>query len=203
MSFTGRNRKAFDNCFSHQLRPDRVFIAQWTPASYGPRKIAIGADDSIYVVDSGNNRIVKFSTDGEVLATWGSEGTGDGQFKGHSSVAVDPINNKVYVADPLNSRIQVFDSNGAFLSKWSVPEWREAQGFEDLAIDPDRGRLYASSAHLSTIFVFDFQGNKSGTITPAPTEKLENPTALALAKDELFVLNAGSARVSLISLQSR
>ena len=186
-----------------KLRSDGTFLAEWAPGLYGPRKIAIGPDDSIYVVDSGRNRIVKFSTDGEVLATWGSEGNGDGQFRGHSSVAVDPINNKVYVADPLNSRIQAFDSNGAFLSKWSVPEWRQAQGFEDLAIDPDRGRLYASSAHLSTIFVFDFQGKKLGSITPAPPEKLENPTALALAKDQLFVLNAGSARVSLIPLQGR
>ena len=106
-----------------KLAPDGTFIAEWAPGLYGPRRIAIGPDDSIYVVDSGHNRIVKFSPDGQVLATWGSEGSGDGQFKGLSSVAVDPINNKVYVADPLNNRIQVFDSNGKFLTKWSVPEW--------------------------------------------------------------------------------
>jgi DNA-binding beta-propeller fold protein YncE len=186
-----------------KLRPNGAFIAEWAPGLYGPRKIAIGPDDSIYVVDSGRNRIVKFSPDGQVLASWGIEGTGDGQFRGQSSVAVDPTNNKVYVADPLNSRIQVFDSNGKFLSKWSVPEWREAKGFEDLAIDPNRGRLYASSAHLSTILVFDLQGNRLGAVTPTPPEKLEAPVALALAKDKLFVLNARSTRVSMISLQNR
>ena len=53
-----------------------------------------------------------------------------------TSVAVDPTTNKVYVADPINSRIQVFDSNGKFLTKWSVPEWGQPAGFEDLAIDP-------------------------------------------------------------------
>ncbi len=186
-----------------KLRPDGTFIAEWAPGLYGPRKIAIGPDDSIYVVDSGRNRIVKFSPDGQVLASWGSEGTGDGQFRGQSSVAVDPTNNKVYVADPLNSRIQVFDSDGKFLSKWSVPEWREPLGFEDLAIDPNRGRLYASSAHLSTILVFDLQGNRVGAVTPTPPEKLEAPVALALAKDKLFVLNAGSTRVSTIPLPNR
>jgi DNA-binding beta-propeller fold protein YncE len=186
-----------------KLGPDGTFIAEWAPGLYGPRKIAIGPDDSVYVVDSGRNRIVKFSSDGQVLASWGSEGSGDGQFRALSSVAVDPINNKVYVADPVNSRIQVFDSNGKFLSKWSVPEWREALGFEDLAIDPDRSRLYASSAHLSTIFVFDLQGNRLGTLSPTPPDKLDSPSALALAKDKLFVLNAGSARVSLIPLQNR
>jgi DNA-binding beta-propeller fold protein YncE len=107
------------------------------------------------------------------------------------------------VADPTNSRIQVFDSTGKFLTKWSVPEWGQRIGFEDLAVDPDRGRLYASSAHMSTILVFDLQGNRLGTVTPAPPDKLEGPSALALAKDKLFVLNTGSARVSVIVLQNK
>ena len=105
------------------------------PGFYGPRRIAIGADDSIYVVDQGHNRIAKFGPDGEVLATWGSKGNGDGEFNDPTSVAVDPATNKVYVADPTNKRIQVFDENGKFLTKWSVPAWGEPAGFEDLAID--------------------------------------------------------------------
>jgi DNA-binding beta-propeller fold protein YncE len=186
-----------------KLGPDGRLIAAWAPGLYGPRKIAIGPDDSIYVVDSGRNRIVKFSPDGQVLASWGSEGSGDGQFRGLTSVAVDPKTNKVYVADPTNSRIQIFDSNGKFLTKWSVPEWRRALGFEDLAIDSDKGRLYASSVHLSTIFVFDLQGNRLGAVTPRPPEKLEAPSAVALAKDKLFILNSASARVSVIDLENR
>jgi DNA-binding beta-propeller fold protein YncE len=146
---------------------------------------------------------VKFSPDGQVLASWGTEGTGDGQFRGNSSVAVDLINKKVYVADPLNSRIQVFDSTGKFLSKWSVPEWGKALGFEDLAIDSNRGRLYASSAHMEVILIFDLNGTRIDSVTPKPPDKLAGPSALALAKDKLFVLNAGSTRVSMIPLQNR
>lgn len=186
-----------------KLGPNGALIARWAPGLYGPRKIVISPDDSLYVVDSGRSRIVKFSSDGHVLASWGTEGSGDGQFKGASSVTVDPTNNKVYVADPINSRIQVFDSNGKFLSKWSVPEWREPLGFEDLAIDPQRARLYASSAHLTTILVFDLQGKRLGTITPPSPEKLQAPSALAVAKDKLFVLDADSARVFQIPLQTR
>jgi len=185
-----------------KLGPDGTFIAQWAPGLYGPRKIAIGPDDSIYVVDSGDNRIVKFSLAGQVLASWGSAGTGDGQFRGVSSVAVDPTN-KVYVADPMNSRIQVFDSNGKLLTKWSIPEWAQPLGFEELAVDPDRSRLYASSAHMSGILVFDLQGNRLETVAPTPPDKLDGPSALALAKDKLFVLHTASARVSVIVLQSK
>jgi sugar lactone lactonase YvrE len=186
-----------------KLAPDGTFIAEWAPGLYGPRRIAIGPDDSIYVLDQGRTRIVKFSPDGRVLMTWGSGGNGDGQFADHTSVAVDPTSNKVYVADPINSRIQVFDSDGKFLAKWLVPEWGQPAGFEDLAIDSQRGRLYASSAHMNTILVFDLQGNKTGTLTPSPPDTINGPSALALATDKLFVLNTGSARVSVIPLADR
>ena len=189
-----------------KLAADGRFIAEWkgpAPGFYGPRRIAIGPDDSVYVVDQGRPRIVKFSPDGQVLATWGSGGSNEGQFADHTSVAVDGTTNKVYVADPRNSRIQVFDPDGRFLTKWPVPEWGQPQGFEDLAIDSNRGRLYASSASLSWILVFDLHGNRIATLAPTPPEKLEGPSGLALTKDKLFVLNATSARVSLINLQNR
>jgi len=186
-----------------RLAPDGKFIAEWKgppPGFYGPRRIAIGPDDSIYVVDSGRNRIVKFSSDGQVLATWGNEGSGDGQFKGVSSVAVDPINSKVYVADPINSRIQVFDSNGRFLTKWPVPEWGKPLGLEDLAIDPKVGRLYASSANMDSVLVFDSNGKRVGSLTPKPPDRLERPSALALANGKIYVLNMEGNRVSIIDL---
>jgi DNA-binding beta-propeller fold protein YncE len=186
-----------------KLGPDGTLVAEWAPGFYGPRRIAIGPDESIYVVDQGRTRIVKFNPDGQVLATWGSGGSSDGQFADHTSVAVDPTTNKVYVADPINRRIQVFDSTGRFLTKWPVPEWGQPVGFEDVAIDPDTGRLYASSAHMNTILVFDLQGNKVGTLAPTPPETLEGPSGLALATDKLFVLNSGSARVSVIPLPAR
>jgi DNA-binding beta-propeller fold protein YncE len=180
--------------------PDGTFIAAWAPGLYGPRKIAIGPDDSIYVVDSGRNRIVKVSADGQVFASWGTEGSGDGQFRGVSSVAVDPTTKKVYVADSINSRIQVFDSNGKFLSKWPVPEWGKAMGYEDLAVDSQTGRLYASSAHTNVVLIFDLNGTRIGSLTPKPPDKLEGPSALALTDRKLYVLNMTGNRVSVIDL---
>jgi len=186
-----------------KLAPDGRFIAEWKgpePGFYGPRRIAIGPDDSIYVVDSGHNRIAKFNPDGQVLASWGSEGSDDGQFKGISSVAVDPMNNKLYVADPLNSRIQVFDSNGKFLTKWSIPEWGQTLGLEDLAIDSQTGRLYASSAHTSAVIIFDLKGIRLGALVPKPPDKLEGPSALVLIDRKLYVLNMAGNHVSGIDL---
>ena len=120
---------------------------------------------------------MKFSPDGQVLTTWGSKGNGDGQFDDHTSVAVDPTTNKVYVADPINKRIQVFDSNGKFLTKWLIPEWGQPSGFEDLVIDSKTGRLYASSANMDAVLIFDLNGNRIGTLTPKPPDRLDGPSA--------------------------
>ena len=48
-----------------------------------------------------NHRIQKFSSDGTFLATWGSYGSGNGQFYYPGGVAVDGSGN-VYVADTGN-----------------------------------------------------------------------------------------------------
>jgi len=186
-----------------KLTPDGTLIGEWKgpePGFYGPRRIAIDRDNSIYVVDQGRTRIVKFSPDGSVLSVWGSKGSGDGQFDDPTSVAVDLKTDRVYVADPRNKRIQVFDSTGKFLTKWVLPEWEQPQGFEDLAIDSNSGRLYASGATMNVVLVFDSNGNRIGTLTPKPPDKLEGPSALALGNRKLYVLNISGNRVSVIDL---
>jgi len=115
-------------------------------------------------------------------------------------VAVDPTTNKVYVADPRNSRIQVFDSNGNFLTKWSIPEWGQPYGFEDLIVDEKIGRLYASSANMDTVLMFDMNGTRVGKLSPKPPERLDGPSALTLVGRTLYVLNMAGNRVSVIDL---
>src|SRR5206468_12720855 len=51
-----------------KLALDGTFIAEWKgpqPGFYGPRRIAVGPDDSVYVVDQGRTRIAKFSPEGQ------------------------------------------------------------------------------------------------------------------------------------------
>ena len=66
------------------------------------------AADNVFAADSYNHRVQVFSPTGAFLASWGTKGSGDGQFIVPEGVAVDTAGN-VYVADTHNHRVQVFD----------------------------------------------------------------------------------------------
>jgi len=67
----------------------------------------VNGKDNVYVTDVNNHRIQKFTSDGEFLTSWGSEGDGDGQFNQPEGIDVD-LAGRVIVADTGNNRIQVF-----------------------------------------------------------------------------------------------
>ena len=100
------------------------YLSKW--GSYGtgtaqfssPSGVAIDAGGYIYVVDRGNNRVVKHSPDRtEADVVWGGSGSGPGQFNSPEGIAIDSSGN-VFVADSGNNRIQWFNSSGSFITNW-------------------------------------------------------------------------------------
>ncbi len=84
----------------------------------GPADVAIAANGDIFIADGhGNDRIVKFSRDGEFLMEWGQEGTLLGEFNEPHTLAFDS-RGRLFVGDRMNQRIQVFDQSGRFLAVW-------------------------------------------------------------------------------------
>lgn len=83
-----------------------------------PHDVAIDKNDNIYVVDKGNHRIVKLSSNGLLLRSWGSKGAKRGEFNFAHSIVIDD-QNTIYIADRENQRIQLFDLNGNYLSQWN------------------------------------------------------------------------------------
>ena len=61
-----------------------------------------------------NSRVGKVAPDGTWLGSFGTPGSGPGQFNTPHSIAID-AQDHVYVADRGNGRIQVFDTDGHFL----------------------------------------------------------------------------------------
>jgi DNA-binding beta-propeller fold protein YncE len=79
---------------------------------------ALAPNGDIFVADGegGNNRIVKFSKDGKYITSWGTKGSGEGQFDTPHNLAMD-TKGRIWVCDRNNKRIQIFDQDGKFLEQ--------------------------------------------------------------------------------------
>ena len=84
-----------------------------------PTDIAWDSQGNAYVSDGyGNSRVVKFDKNGKYVTTWGTPGSGPGQFQTVHSIGFDS-KDRAYVSDRENNRIQIFDTNGKLLKTWN------------------------------------------------------------------------------------
>ncbi|MGO4371312.1 NHL repeat-containing protein [Paenibacillus sp. MCAF20] len=98
----------------------------YTPADMDSARFAepvdlhVGADDNVYVMDKGANRVVVLDPDGTVLRTIGAD-EGESMLSAPEGLFVTP-EGIIYVADSGNQRIVVFDNEGNFLRDYKKPE---------------------------------------------------------------------------------
>ena len=127
-----------------------AFVAQWGeegsgPGTFnGPFDVATDRDGNVYVTDSENQRVQKFTADGEFLLQWGEAGTGQGQFQKPAGIAVDQ-ENRVYVTDYMNDTVQTFTSDGTFLRTWGSSGDRPGQ------FDAPSGVAVDATGHVSQV----------------------------------------------------
>jgi len=78
---------------------------------YMPQDIALDPEGNLYVLDTGNHRIQKFSPKGKFLTTFGREGQGPGEFNYPGSLDLEK-NGNLIVASPYIQKIQFLNSEG-------------------------------------------------------------------------------------------
>jgi DNA-binding beta-propeller fold protein YncE len=123
----------------------------------GPNGISIDPKSGmVYVVDSTNNRIEKFTSDGKFILTWGKNGSGNGEFVNPTGVTTDSSSGNVFVTDTDNNRIQEFSSDGKFITKWGMQGSEDGQflGPKGVAFDQKLGRIYVVDTGNHRIQVF-------------------------------------------------
>jgi len=140
-----------------------------------PAGITVAPSGVVYVVDSLNSRIQRFSLNGSYLGQWGNGGWDPGEFMDPADVAADGAGN-VYVTDG-NYRVQRFDAVGTFLGWWGKDDsggvgWHEPGGTEQgapgdelgafrepsgIAVDAD-GSVYVADAARNCVQKFGPDG---------------------------------------------
>jgi hypothetical protein len=85
-----------------------------------PTDVAWDSQGNTYITDGYiNSRVAKIDKNGDWVKSWGTKGSGLGQFNLPHSIAID-LQNNIYVGDRSNRRIQVFDTDGNFKRMFSI-----------------------------------------------------------------------------------
>lgn len=113
---------------------------------------------NIYISDPLNSRILKYSTKGKYVATFGGTGSGKDLFGSPAGIVIDK-NTNIYVVDTVNNRIVKLNSRGKLVGSWGkhgskAGEFRTPRG---VALDK-AGNVYIADTGNNRIQVFSSKG---------------------------------------------
>jgi DNA-binding beta-propeller fold protein YncE len=173
-------------------------------AFFEPWGIAVGPDGSVYVADTWNHRVQKFSADGQFITMWGTFGQAETptSFWGPRALAFDSKGN-LFVTDTGNKRVVIFDADGNFISQFGVVGM-EAGEFDEpvgIAISKD-DIVYVADTWNQRIQAFMSDAN--GTYSPLVSwdvvgwygQSLDNKPYLAIGQnDHIFASDPEGYRI--------
>jgi DNA-binding beta-propeller fold protein YncE len=130
---------------------------------YEPWGVAVGPDGSVYITDTWNHRIQRFSESGEFISMWGFFGQGETPFAlwGPRDIAID-AQGQVFVTDTGNKRVVVYDASGNYITQFGTVGYDPGQFDEPvgIAVDDD-GLVYIADTWNQRIQIMapDGSGN--------------------------------------------
>ncbi|MEO8356817.1 MAG: flippase activity-associated protein Agl23 [Chloroflexota bacterium] len=175
-----------------------------------PWGIAVGPDGSVYVTDTWNHRVQKFSEEGRPIKMWGQYGQplpelpdSQGSFWGPRGIAVDS-QGRVYVADTGNKRIAIFDSDGNYITEFGSAGFDPGQFDEPVGVAVSNdGMVYVTDTWNQRIQ--SFIPSEDGTIYLPATQwdvnawfgqSLDNKPFIAVdANNHVFITDPEGYRI--------
>jgi len=165
----------------------------------GYGSIAFEPDGSFFVLDAGNRRIQAFDAKRRFVRTWGTFGTGPGQYNDPVGIVVGP-DGSVYVLDDVRGVIEKYDRTGKVLATFDGFV-NATDGFNTanaLAIDK-AGNLYVSDIQPGQVERLDPTGKLTmtyGSPGPGPGQFIDQPGAMAIDSTGRLFVDQGAGRVT-------
>ena len=163
---------------------------------FKPQSLATDDEQNIYVTDSGNAKVQKFTSDGKFLLSWGTNGEEDGQFLFPTGIAT--FENFVYVLDEKQFTVQKFDSDGNFILKWGEFGYKPGQLNMAKGITVDsNGIVYVADTVNHRIQQFTADGEfissfgKYGFVDGG----LKTPVDIAISGNFIYVSDPGNNKI--------
>ena len=145
--------------------------------------IAFAPDGTFYTFDGGNLRVQHFDKTRKFIGSWGSFGSGDGQFAKPTSITVDGRGH-VFVADGIRADAQEFTADGTFVRVIGSGAINTT-GFAYIAADK-AGNLFGSEGH--NVARFGPDGSVSATYDIGAIADIVSGMAVS-GSGSLFVLS--------------
>ena len=161
-----------------------------------PYGIAFGRDGMYAVGDCVDHCVRIFDRQDQLIRKFGSQGTGNGQFKYPHGVAFDD-NNHLYVTESSNNRVQKFDINGTYLLKFGTYGIGKGQLSSPIGIAIHGGKVYVVENSGGRISVFHCDGQFSHIIGSGC---LNRPWYVAVSNDQLLVADWCHHCISIFTL---
>lgn len=90
---------------------------------FHPTNIALGPDGDIYVVETSNFRVQRFTAEGKPVRTYGSVGSTLGSFARPKGIAIDKAG-RLLIGDAAFQNVQIFDNSGKLLMYFGQTDGR-------------------------------------------------------------------------------
>ncbi len=189
---------------------------EWSIPSYmttklnGPFDIAIDSTGNVYVADTYNHHIQKFSPDGTFITKWGFvvEGDfrreGDGHFTHPIGISIDS-QGYVYEVNAIDHCIQKFSPDGEFITTWDFfGRPNRPFGYPcDVSVD-NKGYVYVVDSHDHNVNVQKFSPDgtfiiKCGSLGSSDGQ-FTGPSSISLDNQgNVYVLDSFNNRIQKFS----
>jgi len=158
--------------------------------------VAVDSQNNLYVLDSGDLKIKKFDSNGNLIMSWGSIGSSDQKLQNPSGIFVDARN--VHVADKGNGRIVTYDTDGNFLGFWGTSDIdsQSLRNPDDIVLD-SFGTFFIADTGWNKILKFDEFGKFVGEIKSLQTAAAKFSGSNSIISDDnmIFILVTKDNRI--------